>query len=59
MRDVVFGAKPVKDYARWLIWEGPGARRTPASVHDFYISRADNRWQTPPCSAMNIRFHYL
>ncbi len=57
VRDAVFGAKPVKDYARWLIWEaGQALDARPASVHDFYISRADNRWQDRTVPAMNIRF---
>ncbi len=57
VRDAVFGAEPVKSFARWLIWEAGqvlGAR--PASIHDFYIARATNRWQDLTVPAMNIRF---
>ena len=57
VRDAVFGAEPVKSFARWLIWEAGqvlGAR--PASIHDFYIARATAQWKDRTVPAMNIRF---
>lgn len=57
VRDAVFGTKPVKDYARWLIWEaGQALDARPASVHDFYIARGQDKWQDRTVPAMNIRF---
>lgn len=57
VRDAVFGAEPVKAFARWLIWEAGqtlGAR--PGSIHDFYIARSRGEWKDRTVPAMNIRF---
>jgi fructose/tagatose bisphosphate aldolase len=57
VRDAVFGAEPVRSFARWLIWEAGqvlGAR--PGSIHDFYIARGKGLWQDRTVPAMNIRF---
>ena len=56
VRDAVFGAKPVKDYALVDLGSGPGARRTPASVHDSYISALTTGGSDRTVPAMNIRF---
>ncbi len=57
VRDAVFGAEPVKSYARWLIWEiGQALGAKPASIHEFYIARASNTWHGRTVPAMNIRF---
>ncbi|RME58341.1 MAG: aldolase, partial [Caldilineae bacterium] len=56
-RDAVFGTGPVKDFARWLIWEaGQALGVRPASIHEFYMARAQNIWQDRTVPAMNIRF---
>ena len=57
VRDAVFGAEPVKQYSRWLIWElGQALGARPASIHEFYTARARNGWQDRTVPAMNIRF---
>lgn len=56
-RDAVFGTEPVKEYARWLIWElGQALDARPASVNDFYMARATGRWKDRTVPAMNLRF---
>ncbi len=57
VRDAVFACGDVKAYAQWLIWEAGqtlGAR--PASIHEFYIARAEGKWADRTVPAMNIRF---
>ena len=57
IRDAVFGTEPVKQFARWLIWEiGQELGARPASIHEFYIARGQNVWQDRTVPAMNIRF---
>lgn len=57
IRDAVFGTEPVKQYARWLIWEiGQELGARPASIHDFYIARARDEWRDRTVPAMNLRF---
>ncbi|MEX1020152.1 MAG: class II fructose-bisphosphate aldolase [Litorilinea sp.] len=57
VRDAVFGAGPVRDFARWIIWEvGQALGARPASIHDFYIARGQNKWTDRTTPAMNIRF---
>jgi fructose-bisphosphate aldolase class II len=57
VRDVVFGTEPVKQFSRWLIWElGQKLGARPASIHEFYIARAQNKWRDRTVPAMNIRF---
>ncbi|MCL4858600.1 MAG: class II fructose-bisphosphate aldolase [Caldilineaceae bacterium] len=57
VRDAVFGAEPVKQFSRWLIWElGQALGARPASIHEYYIARARNAWQDRTVPAMNIRF---
>jgi fructose/tagatose bisphosphate aldolase len=57
VRDAVFGAEPVKQLSRWLIWElGQTLGARPASIHEFYRARARNEWQDRTVPAMNIRF---
>lgn len=57
VRDAVFGAEPVKQFSRWLIWElGQGLGARPASIHEYYIARARDAWQGRTVPAMNIRF---
>jgi fructose/tagatose bisphosphate aldolase len=57
IRDAVFGTEPVKQYARWLIWEiGQVLGAQPASIHDFYIARGRDVWRDRTVPAMNIRF---
>ncbi len=57
VRDAVFGAEPVKSYARWLIWEaGQAVGARPASIHEFYMARGQDKWQDRTVPAMNIRF---
>jgi fructose/tagatose bisphosphate aldolase len=57
IRDAVFGTEPVKAYARWLIWEiGQELGARPASIHEFYIARAQDKWRDRTVPAMNMRF---
>ncbi len=57
VRDAVFGGEHVKAYARWLIWEtGQALGARPASIHEFYIARGQNKWADRTVPAMNIRF---
>ncbi len=57
IRDAVFGTEPVKEFARWLIWEaGQALGVRPASIHDFYIARSRDEWRDRTVPAMNIRF---
>ncbi|MCC6457001.1 MAG: class II fructose-bisphosphate aldolase [Caldilineaceae bacterium] len=57
IRDAVFGTEPVKQYARWLIWEaGQALGARPASIHEFYIARARDEWRDRTVPAMNLRF---
>jgi fructose/tagatose bisphosphate aldolase len=57
IRDAVFGTEPVKQFARWLIWEiGQELGARPASIHDFYIARGRDVWRDRTVPAMNIRF---
>ena len=57
VRDAVFGTFPVKTFSRWLIWElGQVMGACPASIHEFYIARADNAWTNRTVPAMNMRF---
>ncbi len=57
VRDAVFGTEPVREYARWLIWEiGQELGARPASIHDFYIARAQDKWRDRTVPAMNMRF---
>lgn len=56
-RDAVFGTHTVKEFSRWLIWElGQALGVCPASIHDFYIARANGRWSERTVPAMNMRF---
>ena len=56
VRDAVFGTKPVKEFAQWLIWEtGQTLGARPASIHDYYIARGHDRWTGRTVPAMNIR----
>jgi fructose/tagatose bisphosphate aldolase len=57
VRDSVFGTEPVKQFARWLIWElGQALGARPASIHEFYTARARGEWRDRTVPAMNIRF---
>jgi fructose/tagatose bisphosphate aldolase len=57
IRDAVFGSEHVRNYARWLIWEaGQALGARPASIHEFYIARAEGKWADRTVPAMNIRF---
>jgi fructose/tagatose bisphosphate aldolase len=57
IRDAVFGTEPVKQFARWLIWEvGQQLGARPASIHEFYIARGREVWHDRTVPAMNIRF---
>ena len=57
IRDAIFGTEPVKQYARWLIWEiGQQLGARPASIHEFYIARGRDVWRDRTVPAMNIRF---
>ena len=57
VRDAVFGTFPVKTFSRWLIWElGQLMGACPASIHEFYMARADNAWTNRTVPAMNMRF---
>ena len=57
IRDAVFGAPHVKNYARWLIWEtGQALGARPASIHEFYIACGQGKWSDRTVPAMNIRF---
>jgi hypothetical protein len=57
VRDAVFGPEHVKAYARWLIWEaGQALGARPASIHEFYIARGQDKWAHATVPAMNIRF---
>jgi fructose/tagatose bisphosphate aldolase len=57
IRDAVFGTEPVKQFARWLIWEiGQQLGARPASIHEFYIARGREVWRDRTVPAMNIRF---
>ncbi|MXX24670.1 MAG: aldolase [Caldilineaceae bacterium SB0668_bin_21] len=57
VRDAVFGTFAVKTFSRWLIWElGQLMGACPASIHEFYIARADNAWTNRTVPAMNMRF---
>ncbi len=57
VHDVVFGAEHVRNYAAWLIWEaGQAVGARPASIHEFYIARATDKWEHRTVPAMNIRF---
>jgi fructose/tagatose bisphosphate aldolase len=56
-RDAVFGTRPVKAFSRWLIWEvGQAVGARPASIHNFYIARATDKWKNRTVPAMNMRF---
>jgi hypothetical protein len=56
-RNAVFGTRPVKAFSRWLIWEvGQALGARPASIHDFYIARATDKWKNRTVPAMNMRF---
>ena len=57
VRDAVFGTFPVKTFSRWLIWElGQLMGACPASIHEFYMARANNAWTNRTVPAMNMRF---
>ncbi len=57
IRDAVFGPAAVRAFSVWLIWEiGQTLGARPASIHEFYMARAANRWQDRTVPAMNIRF---
>ena len=57
VRDAVFGTPSVQALSRWLIWEiGQTLGARPASIHEFYIARAQNKWRDRTVPAMNIRF---
>lgn len=57
VRDAVFGPEHVRDYARWLIWEaGQAVGARPASIHELYIARGQDKWASRTVPAMNIRF---
>ena len=57
VRDAVFGPEHVRSYASWLIWEaGQAVGARPASIHEFYIARATDKWSGRTVPAMNIRF---
>ncbi|MCB9139921.1 MAG: class II fructose-bisphosphate aldolase [Caldilineaceae bacterium] len=56
-RSAVFGTEPVKEFARWLIWEaGQDLGAKPASIHEFYIACGEGKWRDRTVPAMNIRF---
>ena len=56
VRDAVFGTPSVQALSRWLIWEiGQTLGARPASIHEFYIARAQNKWRDRTVPAMNIR----
>jgi len=56
-RDAVFGNEPVKNFARWLIWEcGQTLGARPASIHELYVACADGKWSNRTIPAMNMRF---
>lgn len=57
IRDAVFGPTAVRLFSRWLIWEiGQTLGARPASIHEFYIARAEGKWEGRTVPAMNIRF---
>ncbi len=57
VRDAVFGNESVKELAQWVIWEaGQDLGARPASIHEFYIARATDKWEHRTVPAMNIRF---
>lgn len=57
VRSAVFGTEPVKEFARWLIWEaGQDLGVRPASIHEFYIAGGRGEWRDRTVPAMNIRF---
>ncbi len=57
VRNAVFGTPEVREFSRWLIWElGQALEVRPASIHDFYMARAQDAWQDRTVPAMNIRF---
>lgn len=56
-RNAVFGPRPVQAFSRWLIWElGQSLGARPASIHDLYMARGQNKWQNRTVPAMNLRF---
>ena len=57
VHDAVFGNDSVKELAQWVIWEaGQDLGARPASIHEFYIARATDKWEHRTVPAMNIRF---
>ncbi|MCB0064314.1 MAG: class II fructose-bisphosphate aldolase [Caldilineaceae bacterium] len=57
VRDAIFGPGAVRAYSRWLIWEiGQALGARPASIHEFYIARSQDKWQDRTVPAMNISF---
>ncbi len=56
VRDAVFGASEVREFARWLIWElGQALGAQPASIHDLYMARGRGECGGFTVPAMNIR----
>ncbi|MBI2974020.1 MAG: class II fructose-bisphosphate aldolase [Deltaproteobacteria bacterium] len=46
----------VRGLARWYIWEGSAALKCPsASIHDLYMERAHNEYESATVPAINIR----
>ncbi len=56
VRDAVFGAPDVREFARWLIWElGRIVGVHPASIHELYLARGRGECGGFTVPAMNIR----
>ncbi|MCD6289244.1 MAG: class II fructose-bisphosphate aldolase [Anaerolineae bacterium] len=56
VRNAVFGADDVREYARWLIWEmGQALGAQPASIHDLYMARGRGECSGFTVPAMNMR----
>jgi len=48
--------KELKELAKWIIWEASIALGSPsASIHDYYMGRAKDRWKDSTVPAINIR----
>ena len=57
VRNSVFNpSAEVRDAARWIIWEASQKLGAPsASIHDFYMARAEGKWDNMTVPAINIR----
>lgn len=55
--NAVFNAvEPVRDAARWVIWEGSQHLGCPSSsIHELYMARAKGEWADMTVPAINIR----